>query len=229
MPGSDLAEPAVRCQSLTVEYRTADSQVRALRGIEADFRSGQVAVIASPSGSGKSSLLRCIGGLQRPTSGSIDVAGVEITRLRRGALRRFRRRTIGYVLQRPSDNLVPYLKAEEQIVLAARLRGVGADDGDELLARLGLADRSGTALAHLSGGEQQRLAFAAAVIGRPAVVLADEPTAELDDHSAEAVITALFELARTGAAVVVASHDPALVSVATHVVRLDAGVVSEVR
>ena len=152
----------------------------ALIDVDASFERGRLSVIAGASGSGKSTLLRVLAGLQRATTGSVEVAGVELTRMGGARRRRLRRRTMGVVLQDPADNLVEYLRAVEQIELAAQLRGVDRREAGELLEAIGLAHLAGSVPAELSGGEQQRIAFAAAAVGRPSVLLADEPTAELD-------------------------------------------------
>jgi putative ABC transport system ATP-binding protein len=135
---------------------------------------------------------------------------------------------MGIVLQDPADNLLDYLRAREQIVLAARLRGVRADEADELLAAVGLAERAGAYPAELSGGEQQRVAFAAAAIGRPAVLLADEPTAQLDSAAGAVLVETMRGLVGRGATLVVASHDAAVVDAADHVVTLEDGRVAGV-
>jgi putative ABC transport system ATP-binding protein len=219
---------AVRVESLAHRYVTASTTVTSLDGVDAEFPEGRVTAVAGPSGSGKSSLLRILAGLQAPTSGSVEVAGRVLTRLGTRRSRRVRRRLIGYVFQRPSDNLLPYLTSVEQIELAARLRGAGRGEAAGLLDVLGLAHRDGARPGELSGGEQARLALAAAVVGRPAVVLADEPTAQLDDRSEGDVVAALRSLTDHGVAVVVATHDAAVMDAADRVVRLHGGRVERV-
>ena len=145
-----------------------------------------------------------------------------------GRARRLRRRLIGYVFQRPSDNLLSYLTSREQIEFAARLRGSGTGQADHLLDTLGIAHRAGATPAELSGGEQARLALAAAVVGRPTVVLADEPTAQLDDRSETDVVAALRTLADEGVAVVVATHDAGVMDAADRIVRIHTGRVERV-
>ena len=174
-------------------------------------------MIAGPSGSGKSTLLRVLAGLLRPQAGTVEVDGVELTSLRAGALRRRRRHTMGFVLQDPADNLVEYLRAVEQVELAAKLRGVDPAEAPTLLEAVGLADRSDSHTAQLSGGEQQRVAFAAAAIGRPTLLLADEPTAELDGAAGAALVDAMRRLVDVGATLIVSSHDPAVIAAGDHV------------
>jgi putative ABC transport system ATP-binding protein len=180
-------------------------------------------VIAGPSGSGKSSLLRALAGLQRPSTGQVEINGCDITRLRARQRRWLRRRALGVVLQDPADNLVAYLRAREQVELAARLRGADVAEAPVLLDAVGLAGREHCFPAELSGGEQQRVAFAAGAIGRPTLLLADEPTAELDADAGARLVVIMGELVGRGATLVVASHDAAVVSAADHVVHLRDG------
>src|SRR5438093_8670969 len=166
-------------------YWSASGEVHALKGIDAVFPPGEVTALVGPSGSGKSSLLRILACVDRPTAGQVVIGSAEVSSLSAGKRRAVRRRQIGYMFQRPSDNLIPYLTAIEHLELSARLRGAGGSgEGMDLLDRLGLRGRSNHAPAQLSGGEQQRLALAAAAVGSPAMVVADEPTAELDSASA---------------------------------------------
>ena len=136
--------PAAGCRQLSVDYDTAAGVVHALREVDASFGRGRLSVVAGPSGSGKSSLLRVLTGLQRPRAGTIEVDGTDVTRLRPAALRRLRRRAMGIVLQDPADNLVEYLSAHGQVELAARLRGADPGEVPALLDALGLADRAGS-------------------------------------------------------------------------------------
>jgi len=213
----------VRVRDLSVDYRTVAGLTPALVEVDLDCDPGRMSVVAGPSGSGKSTLLRVLAGLHRPKAGSVEVAGVDIARLRPGALRRRRRRSMGIVLQNPADNLLEELTALEQVELSARLRGVEATDGPALLARVGLAGRQRSLPSELSGGEQQRVAFAAAAIGRPVILLADEPTAQLDAGAGEALIDAMRELVDAGATLIVTSHDAAVIAAADHVVTLADG------
>jgi putative ABC transport system ATP-binding protein len=227
VPARELVA-AARVESLVHEYRTAATTVTSLHGVDVIFPAGRVTAVAGPSGSGKSSLLRILAGLQAPTSGTVEIGGRVISRSSGRRARRIRRRFVGYVFQRPSDNLLPYLTSHEQIELAARLRGAGQGDAGRLLETLGIAHRAGATPAELSGGEQARLALAAAVVGRPAVVLADEPTAQLDDRSEGDVVAALRSLTDHGVAVVVATHDAAVMDAADRVVRIHTGRVERV-
>jgi putative ABC transport system ATP-binding protein len=218
-----VPELAARCRDLGVDYATAAGTAAALADVDVDLESGRLSVVAGPSGSGKSSLLRVLAGLHRPTAGTVEVAGTDITRMRTGPLRRLRRRTMGVVLQNPADNLLEYLTAREQVELAARLRGADTADAEALLAAVGLTERAGSPPAELSGGEQQRVAFAAAAIGTPALLLADEPTAQLDASAGAALVDTMRSLVGLGATLVVTSHDDAVIDAADHVVRLRDG------
>ena len=216
---------AVACRGVVKEYRTATGVVRALKGVDAELPAGQLTVVVGPSGSGKSSLLRILACVDRPTAGSVRIGGVEVAGLRAGARRRVRRRLVGYVLQQPSDNLLPYLTARGHLELAAAIRGATTDGAaiDRLLGTLDLEHRADFLPEQLSGGEQQRLAFAAAVMGGPALVVADEPTAELDHESAARLMGAVLDLRAEGSSLLVASHDEAVVRMADRVVPLVAG------
>jgi ABC-type lipoprotein export system ATPase subunit len=202
--------------------------VRALKGVDAAFPAGRVTAVVGPSGSGKSSLLRILACVDRPTAGSVRVGGVDVAALGARGRRRVRRREVGYVFQRPGDNLLPYLTAREQLELAARLRGgrPGSGDADRLLAALGLEHRVGHRPEELSGGEQQRLAFAAAVIGGPALVVADEPTAELDSEAGERLMQAVLGLREQGTSLVLSSHDPVVTGAVDGILRLHDGEVA---
>lgn len=217
------ATPAAMCWGLAVEYHTATGVVTALREVDAVFEQGRLTVVAGPSGSGKSSLLRVLAGLQRPRAGSVMVGGYDLTRLRAGPRRRLRRRAMGIVLQNPADNLLEHLRALEQVQLSARLKRVDPSEAAELLEAVGLAERASYHPSALSGGEQQRVAFAAAAIGRPLLLLADEPTAELDTAAGGHVLRAVRQLVDRGSSVLLASHDPAAVAAADDVIWLHDG------
>jgi putative ABC transport system ATP-binding protein len=155
----------------------------------------------------------------------VHVGGLRVDALRARGRRRLRRRHVSYLFQRPGDNLLPYLGAAEQVRLAAAMRGAPVEDDEvhALLDRLGLGSRAGHHPAQLSGGEQQRLAVACSVIGAPTLVVADEPTAELDTAAAERVLAAMADLAASGVAFVVSSHDSRVMAVADGSVHLDHG------
>lgn len=219
----ETGRSAAAVRGLTVVYQAVAGPSSALDGVDATFAPATFSVVAGPSGSGKSTLLRVLAGLHRPTAGTVHVAGVEFSGLRAGARRRHRRASIGMVLQRPSDNLIDYLTAIEQVELAARFRGTDPAEAASVLEAVGLADKAALGLSELSGGEQQRVAFAAAAVGSPVVLLGDEPTAQLDGRSATVVIDSMRALVRRGTSLIVSSHDEAVIEAADDVVRLANG------
>jgi putative ABC transport system ATP-binding protein/macrolide transport system ATP-binding/permease protein len=217
--------PAAVCRDVVKTYRTATESVTALDGVSLAIPRAQVTVVVGPSGSGKSSLLRLLACIDRPDSGEVRIAGLRVDSLRARPRRALRRKQVAYLFQRPGENLLPYLDAVAQIRLAAALRGVRVSDAEvhDLLARLGLEARADHRPGQLSGGEQQRLAVACGVVGGPALVVADEPTAELDTAAAERVLTAMEDLAASGVGFVISSHDPRVMAIADGFVRLDHG------
>jgi putative ABC transport system ATP-binding protein len=225
MTGPEAAHPAAVCRDVVKTYRTATESVTALDGVSLSVPRARVTVVVGPSGSGKSSLLRLLACIDRPDSGEVRVAGQRVDRMRARARRALRQRQVAYLFQRPGENLLPYLDAVAQVRLAAQLRGVRVPDAEvhALLDRLGLRGRAGHRPAQLSGGEQQRLAVACGVVGDPALVVADEPTAELDTAAAERVLAAMADLAASGVGFVVSSHDPRVMAIADGIVRLDHG------
>lgn len=224
-----IAEPAALCREVSKVYVVADEEVQALLDVDKEFPAARVTTIVGPSGSGKSSLLRILACVDRPTSGSVRIGGHEVAELGVRRRRALRRTAVGYVFQNPADNLVEYLRAAEQVRLAARLRGVRPEPAeiDRLLELLGLTSRADHLPVQLSGGEQQRLSFACAVVGRPAIVVADEPTAELDSASADRVLQAVHDLRDEGVAFLLSSHDPRVVQSTDHLLRLEHGRVVE--
>lgn len=222
-------EPAAVCRDVHKVYAVADEEVEALKEVDKEFPAGRVTTVVGPSGSGKSSLLRILACIDRPSAGSVRIGGREVADVGVRRRRALRRTAVGYVFQNPADNLVEYLRAAEQVRLAARLRGVRPEpeEIDRLLELLGLTGRADHLPVQLSGGEQQRLSFACAVIGRPAIVVADEPTAELDSASADRVLQAVHDLRDEGVAFLLSSHDPRVVESADHLLRLEHGRVVE--
>lgn len=215
--------PAVLCEAICKTYFSASARVEALKGIDAALPAGITALVG-PSGSGKSSFLRILAGLDTPTSGRVLVAGRDITALSGSRLLALRRRFVGYVFQRPADNLLPHLTVAEHVRLGRSL-GRNADNSLRLLDALGLEERSDHRPSTLSGGEQQRAALAFALAAGPRIMLADEPTAELDRRSVGGLIHVVRRLAERGVTFVIATHDPEVVAVATHVLELDHGTV----
>jgi ABC-type lipoprotein export system ATPase subunit len=206
-------------------FPSPTGDVVALDDVTVAVRRGELAVIAGPSGSGKSTLLAMFAALDLPDAGHVEVDGCPITRLTRRQRRAWRRRHVGIVLPQPSDNLTERVDAAGNVRWALRLRGRDAGpspDGD-LLEQLGLADAAAAELHELSMGQQMRLAFACAAVGSPPLIVADEPTASLDAAAGATLVEAVVQLAGAGTTVLVATHDPAVIDAADHLVRLDHG------
>ncbi|UCC49996.1 MAG: ABC transporter ATP-binding protein [Gemmatimonadota bacterium] len=213
---------ALRFEAVHKVYQGA-VPVHALSGVSLNVESGAFAVIEGPSGSGKTTLLALAGGLERPTAGRVQAVGVELTALGERRLAAFRRAEVGFVFQ--DFKLIDVLTALENVAIALQIRGqrrsVARAKSLELLARLGLAGRTSARPATLSGGEKQRVAIARALVTEPALVLADEPTANLDWATGEQVVELLRVVAgERGATVVVVSHDPRLARYADQVMQL---------
>ncbi|WP_078944894.1 ABC transporter ATP-binding protein [Streptomyces flavochromogenes] len=218
---------AVRLRRLTRHHR----DVRALDGVDLDFRAGTFTAVMGPSGSGKSTLLQCAAGLDRPTSGQVEVGGVALEGLSERRLTLLRRDRIGFVFQ--SFNLLPALTAAQNVALPLRLAGrrPSRTEVREALARVGLAGRERHRPGELSGGQQQRVAIARALITRPAVLFGDEPTGALDSTTSREVLDMLRELVdRDGQTIVMVTHDPVAAARADRVVFLvDGRVAGELR
>jgi putative ABC transport system ATP-binding protein len=229
---SELRPPGevARCARLVRIYPSATGETHALRGVEAVFRSGQTTAVTGPSGSGKSSLLSVLALRERQSGGELWVDGRLTDDLSAAALRDLRRR-VAWVAQRPTHSLLPHLTVRDHVAAAIALRDTvdrrsdRVESPDDVLRRLQLADRRDARPGELSGGEQQRLAVAVAVTGQPALVVADEPTAELDDESSDLVLAELRRCSRESA-VVFATHDQRAVRAADRVLHLRHGVLS---
>ncbi len=213
----------IRLSGVSKTYRSSAGSVAALHDVAFAAQAGELVTIVGKSGSGKSTLLNLIAGIDRPTSGAVTVAGTSITDLGQDHLASWRGRNVGFVFQ--SFQLLRSLTALENVLLPMDFCGVlGAPRREhrarELLARVGLADRAGRLPHELSGGEQQRVAIARALANDPPVILADEPTGNLDSRTGKAVLELLTGLARTGKTVVVATHERHLVAAADRVVTI---------
>jgi putative ABC transport system ATP-binding protein len=215
--------PVVAGSDLTKRYGEGDAAVDALRGVSLDLAPGSFTAIMGPSGSGKSTLMHLLAGLDRPTGGTVTIAGTEIGRLDDTDLTKLRRDKIGFVFQ--AFNLVPVLTAEENVRLPLTL--AGRDDNgrvDQLLEAVALADRSTHRPAELSGGQQQRVAVARALASEPAVIFADEPTGNLDSTTSAEILALLRRAVdEYGQAVVMVTHDAVAAAVADRVIFLDDG------
>jgi len=215
---------ALEATDLTKTYGSGDTAVRALDGVTAAFAPGEFTAIMGPSGSGKSTLMHCLAGLDTPTSGSVRIGGTEISGLGDRALTLLRRRRVGFVFQ--SFNLLPTLTAEQNIRLPLELAGGKPDPGwwDTVITSLGLTTRLRHRPSQMSGGQQQRVACARALITRPDVVFADEPTGNLDSRSGAEVLGFLRASVRElGQTVVMVTHDPVAASYAGRVLFLADG------
>jgi ABC-type lipoprotein export system ATPase subunit len=219
----DPMTPVLQLKSVGKTYRRGDEQVHVLVDFDFTLHAGEFVVVTGPSGAGKSTLLHIAGGLDAPDNGTVAVAGQDIWAKSAGARAAFRRRHLGFVFQ--FFNLVPMLTAVENVSLPLVLDGMRARTADaraeELLERVGLGDRARHRPAELSGGQMQRVAVARALVARPSLILADEPTGNLDSHSSTEVLDLLRSLSdEDGAAVVLVTHDQAATRYGTRELRL---------
>jgi ABC-type lipoprotein export system ATPase subunit len=201
------------CDNLVKIYKVADLEVVALQGLDLVVEAGELIAVVGASGSGKSTLQNILGGLDTPTAGRAEVAGFDLTALGSRERTIYRRRVVGFVWQQTARNLFPYLTAEENVELPLTLDGVGGrsrrERAGELLELVGMHDRRARRPHELSGGEQQRVAVAIALSNRPKVLLADEPTGELDTDTAAEIFAALRTVTEElGVTIVVLTHDP---------------------
>ena len=226
--GTNRADPAVIVEGVTRVFGEGAAERRALDGASLTVRRGEFVAITGASGSGKSSLLHILGGVDAPTSGRVVVDGMDLSTLGSDALALFRRHTVGLVYQ--AHNLVPFLTARDNIELPLRFDGKrpGSSEVDDLLDLLDIADCEKSLPSELSGGQQQRVAIARALIAKPAVVLADEPTGSLDRANGERVVELLARAReRFGTTVVLVTHDEGVAAAADRVVRISDGRVVE--
>jgi len=221
-----VTELIASTEDLEREYETGDAVVHALQGVDVGIGRGELTVVHGRSGSGKTTLLNMIGGLDRPTRGRVWVDGAEVSAMGEDELVRLRREKIGFVFQ--AFGLVPILTAAENIEVPLRLRneypGTRTKRVAELLELVGLAGRARHRPYELSGGEQQRVAIVRALANRPKLLIADEPTGQLDSSNARTIMEVIRELVRSeGVSAIVATHDPLLLDVADRVVELRDG------
>jgi putative ABC transport system ATP-binding protein len=219
-----VAEPVIRCEDVHLRLGSGAGEVHVLKGINLAVAAGESLSLVGPSGSGKSTLLMAIAGLERPDSGRIFVAGEDLTDLDEDALARLRGRAIGIVFQ--SFHLIPNMTALENVAVPLELAGAAdaLERAEVELEAIGLADRLSHYPAELSGGEQQRVAIARALAPGPAILLADEPTGNLDAANGALIADLLFESqARRGATLVLVTHDPALAERSDRVAQLQSG------
>jgi putative ABC transport system ATP-binding protein len=204
----------VRLQSVSKTYGSGDSAVSALAGVTVDFPAGTVTAVMGPSGSGKSTLLHCAAGLDRPSSGSVTLAGTDLSGKSETRLTLLRRKHVAFIFQ--SFNLMPALNVWQNVTLPAVLAGQKPDSAwvNKVIDRVGLGHRVKHRPGELSGGQQQRVAVARALVSRARVTFADEPTGALDTHTAAEMLTLMRELAMAGQTVVMVTHDPVAASYA---------------
>jgi putative ABC transport system ATP-binding protein len=218
---------ALNLQSVRKIYGSKDNQVVALAGVTLEFAVGSFTAIMGPSGSGKSTLLQCAAGLDSPTSGTVTLAGTNLAGLSENALTMLRRDRIGFVFQ--SFNLLSALTAEQNVMLPLKLAGINPEPGKiaAVLEAVGLAGRAKHRPSEMSGGQQQRIAIARALVTRPAVLFADEPTGALDTSTSREMLTLLRSLADNEAqTIIMVTHDPLAASYADWVVFLADGQVA---
>jgi putative ABC transport system ATP-binding protein len=225
-PDASNGKNVVTAHDLERRYGEGATAVHALRGVSLEVRSGELVAVMGPSGSGKSTLMHILAGLDRPTAGSVQIAGSEISKLADAQLTLLRREHIGFVFQ--FFNLLPMLDAEENIVLPLSIAGERADPQwlDELLRKTGLGARRSHRPAQLSGGEQQRVAIARSLITRPTILLADEPTGNLDSRTGSEILELLRDSADAyGQTLVMVTHDARAASIADRILVLADGLI----
>ena len=228
---TSVATAAARAVDLWKVYGEGAAEVQALRGIDVDFAAGEFTAIMGASGSGKSTLLHCMAGLDAPSKGTVLIGDQDLTRLKDRALTEIRRDRVGFVFQ--TFNLVPTLNAAENITLPADIAGREVDRArfDEVVDTMGLRDRLTHLPAELSGGQQQRVAAARALVSKPEIVFADEPTGNLDSHASQELLGFLRHAVDDGGqTIVMVTHDPGGASYADRIVFLaDGQIVDEMR
>ena len=216
----------VTLRNITKTYQRGPEKVQVLHGIDLDIPRGDFVALMGPSGSGKTTLLNLIGGLDTPSGGEIEIEGERIDRLSPGQLSTWRSHHVGFVFQ--FYNLMPMLTAQKNVELPLLLTDLGAGDrarrAQIALTLVGLADRRSHRPNELSGGQQQRVAIARAIVSDPTFLICDEPTGDLDRHSAEEILDLLRMLNREhGKTIIMVTHDPKAAEYATHTIHLDKG------
>lgn len=216
----------IKIENLAKIYNAGENEVRALDGVNLNIEAGEFTAIVGPSGSGKTTLLNMLGGLDKPTSGSIVIKDIDVTKLNDNQLINFRRDHVGFVFQ--AYNLIPVLTAKENVAFVMDLQGVPTKESTkralDLLEAVGLKERANERPSKLSGGQQQRVAVARALAAKPQFILADEPTANLDSKSAETLLDIMEKLNQEeGITFLFSTHDPRVMQRARRVVTLEDG------
>src|SRR5580698_10602067 len=219
------AEPMIRVRGLTKVYRVGEVDVHALRGVDLDIARGEFVAIVGASGSGKSTLFHILGGLTPPTAGTVTIAGRDLAGMSNTERTQLRKTTVGFVFQK--YNLLPTLSAEDNIKIVEYIGGRSTaftPEFEEVLKLLGIADRMKHKPLALSGGQQQRVAIARGIVNKPAILLADEPTGNLDSENSAAVLKVIKDLnERTGQTILMITHDPEAASYASRTVHIRDG------
>jgi putative ABC transport system ATP-binding protein len=226
VPAAARTGAVVSAQDLTRRYGEGDTAVDALRGVSLDVPKGQMTAVMGPSGSGKSTLMHILAGLDKPTSGEVEIAGTAISKLSDAELTKLRRKHIGFIFQ--FFNLLPMLSAEENVLLPLSLAGEKPDKAwvDELMRKIGLSDRRKHRPSELSGGQQQRVAIGRALVSRPSIVFADEPTGNLDSKTSGEILDLLNQsVVDLDQTIVMVTHDARAAGIAQRILFLADGLI----
>ena len=214
------SEYIIECDNLVKIYKTDETEVMALQGLDCKVSRGELMAIIGNSGSGKSTFLNMIGGLDRPTAGRLYVDGLDLFRLNERELVQYKRHTVGFVWQNNARNLIPYLPAWQNVQMPMLFAGKSAKESrkraEELLELVGLGHKKKNKLGEMSGGEQQRVAIARAIVNNPQIIIADEPTGNLDPETAKGIMDILNDINIKGTTIVMATHDAGIVNRASH-------------